>query len=290
MVNNRFEEMADMKFRELKLDFSLIYDEAKESGRIDPKEAGILAGELNEALSKVDLAFILQWISYMRDKEEYLNMHSLNVGLLNGLLARWMKLPEEDIEKLVFTGIFHDVGKARIPDKILNKPDKLTKEEFEEMKKHPVYSYEILKNSGITDENILMGVKSHHEKVNGNGYPDGLTLEDITLFGRVTSIADIYDAMAASKSYKAASTPFEVLDEFSRSKFSELDIRLVDVFLHRMASEMAGKEVILSDGRTGRIVFADVTRFAYPVVKCADEIINTSKELRCEALCSGSRI
>lgn len=285
MNDSIFSDSMDMRFREFRLDFSLVCDEVKSSGKIDIKDAKTLAGEVNKALEEADLAFILQWISYMRDKEEYLNTHSLNVGILNGLLGRWLKLSEEDVEKLVFTGLFHDVGKAKIADAILDKPDKLTREEFEEMKKHPLYSYEILKNSGITDDNILGGVKGHHEKVNGNGYPEGLTLEEITLFGRISSISDIYDAMAASKSYKAASTPFEVLEEFSRNKFSELDIRLVDVFLHRMASEMAGREVVLSDGRTGRIVFADVSKFAYPVVKCGEDIINTSRELRCETLC-----
>lgn len=285
MNDSMFNESMDMRFREFRLDISLACDEAKSSGRIDSEDAKALAEQVNKSLEEADLAFILQWISYMRDQGEYLNTHSLNVGLLNGLLGRWLKLPAEDIEKLVFTGLFHDVGKARIADKILDKPDKLTKEEFDEMKKHPLYSYEILKASGITDDNILKGVKGHHEKVNGNGYPEGLTLEDITLFGRITSISDIYDAMAASKSYKAASTPFEVLHEFSRNKFSELDIRLVDIFLNRMASEMAGREVVLSDGRKCSIVFADVSKFAYPVVKCGEEIINTSKELRCETLC-----
>lgn len=279
------EEQAK-KYRETKEKFAGIIQESRKSGVTKVDEAAKLANIMDASINNVELSFIIQWLSYMRESDEYLCTHSVNVGILNGLMGKWLGVDKERERKLVLTGLLHDIGKTRIDEAVLNKPGRLTGEEFEEIKKHPVYSYEILKKSGVTDADILDGARGHHEKGNGSGYPDGLGLEQIGLFARITAISDIYDAMVAKRVYKEASTPFEVLDEFYRNKFSDLDIRLVDVFLERMAGELSGREVILSDGRLGKIVFIEKTGFAYPVVQCQDEIINTNKRLRCVSLCA----
>lgn len=274
------------KFERVRTAFANVCGDSLMKDKIELKETAKLVTALHDSLNTVDLSFILQWTSYMRSVNEYLHTHSVNVSILNGMIGRWLGLGREDEKKLVMTGLVHDIGKVRIPEEILEKPGRLTEEEFGQIKKHPVYSYEILKNSGMEDEIILGGVRSHHEKGNGSGYPDGLFLGNIPYFAKITSIADIYDAMVAERVYKSAKTPFQVLDNFYRNKFSDLDFGLVDIFLNKMANELLGKDVVLSNGRLGKIIFVEKANFAYPIVQCGREVITTSKKLECVSLCS----
>ncbi len=101
---------------------------------------------------------------------------------------------------LILTGVLHDIGKTKIPEEILNAPRKLTPEEFEVMKRHPLYSFELLGDD--ISEDVRYAVRWHHEKLDGKGYPDGLKAESISYFARITTISDIYDAMLSARSYK----------------------------------------------------------------------------------------
>lgn len=262
-----------------------LYEAGKLTGKVEMEAAGKLADMIHESIDSKDFAFILQWISYMRGEDEYLYTHSVNVALLNGLMGKWLGMSHSEEKNIVLTGLLHDIGKTLIEEEVINKPGGLTQEEFEVVKQHPLFSWSMVKESGVSDENILRGVRGHHEKGNGNGYPDGLHLEEIPFFARITAISDIYDAMVAKRIYKDAKTPFEVLDEFYRNKFSDLDIRLVDVFLDKMVNEMTGRKVVLSDGRVAKIVFMEKNNFAYPVVQCEEGIIYTSEKLCCKSLC-----
>lgn len=273
-------------YNKVKAEFAKLYEAGRGRGQIEMNDAERLADLVNGSMDSVEFSFILQWISYMRGADEYLYTHSVNVAILNGLMGKWLGMPVEESKNLVMTGLLHDIGKIRIDEEVLNKPGRLTEDEFESIKQHPLHSYRILKESGVTDENILRGVRGHHEKGNGGGYPDGLILEDISYYAKITAISDIYDAMVAKRIYKEAKTPFEVLDEFYRDKFSNLDIRLVDIFLDKMATEMTGRDVVISDGRIAHIVFVEKSNFAYPIVQYRDEVIHTSRELRCVSLCS----
>lgn len=287
-IKNINEEQAK-NYRKTKDMFAKQAEEIRRTGKVDTKQSEMLADMVNETLDRAELSYIVQWVSYMRDTDEYLCTHSVNVSMLNGMMGKWLGLSTEEEKKLVLAGLLHDIGKVKIAEEIINKPGKLTKEEYEIVKRHPLFSYDILMSSGIKDEEILSGARGHHEKGNGSGYPDGLVLDKISLFARVTAISDIYDAMVAKRAYKDACSPFQVLDEFYKNKFSDLDIRLVDIFLDRMANDMIGRDAVLSDGRMGKIVFIDKDNIAYPVVKSGDEIIYTTFNLRCEALCTGIR-
>lgn len=279
-------ERQEESFRNAKKEFSKMFDSLKQNGEIEMEEAVKLVQTVNETVEQAEVSFVIHWISYMRDADEYLYTHGVNVGILNGMMAKWLELSKEDEQRLILIGLLHDVGKTLIEDEIINKPARLTDEEFAEIKKHSMHSYELLKNSGITDELVLNAVRGHHEKGNGTGYPDGLSLDEIPLFARITSISDIYDAMVAKRVYKEANSPFQVLDEFYRNKFSDLDIRLVDLFLDKMENELVGKDVILSNGKIARIVYLEKTNFAYPIVQCDNNVIVTSEELKCVTLSS----
>jgi HD-GYP domain-containing protein (c-di-GMP phosphodiesterase class II) len=152
------------------------------------------------------------------------------------------------------------------------------------MKKHSIYSYEILGLSGETNTRILEGVLSHHEKINGTGYPSRLPLTQISQFARVTSVSDVYDAMVAKRVYKNRHSPFEILAEFALNRFSDLDISIVNIFLENLPTALIGKNVLLSDGRSAEVIYINPHDFAHPIVKLDGELLSRGPGLECVAM------
>jgi HD-GYP domain-containing protein (c-di-GMP phosphodiesterase class II) len=240
-----------------------------------------LAKTVHKQVETTDVMQIIQSINSVRMVDEMLHEHSVNVALLNGIIGKWLKLDSDNLEALVKVGLLHDIGKLKIPQGILNKPGKLTEEEFESIMNHPIYSHELLVKSGYNDERILKSVIQHHERVNGMGYPFGLNIDAITDFARITAISDVYEAMVAKRVYKEAHSPFEILSWFAEGFYLELDYKYVMVFIESMIEEFKGKKVLLSDGREGTIMLIHSMNIARPIVKSDDEIIYTTNELRC---------
>jgi HD-GYP domain-containing protein (c-di-GMP phosphodiesterase class II) len=125
---------------------------------------------------------------------------------------------------------------------------------------------------------------SHHEKLNGTGYPNGIKLDQLSLFARVTAVSDVYDAMVAKRPYKDRNSPFKILAEFALHKFSHLDISIVNIFLEKMPAALAGKNVLLSDGRIAKIVYINPHNFTYPIVEIEGNLISTSPDLECVSM------
>jgi len=271
-------------YKDLKQRLGSIMDDIQTSGMVPLETYEILAGEVHAQLDLTDAAILLDFINNMRDPDDYLNAHTANVGMLNGMMGAWLRLPQDDIDALIKVGFFHDLGKLRVPIEILHKPGPLDDKEFYEMKKHPAYAYEILRLSGETDQRILEGVLSHHERLNGTGYPSGLSLPQISLFARVTAISDVYDAMVAKRVYKDRHSPFKILADFAHNRFSNLDIAMVNVFLDRLPAVLLGKNVLLSDGRSAKVFYINPFDFAHPIVELNGELISTGGGLECVAM------
>ncbi len=256
----------------------------KSTGVVPTEQAKKLSSNLSEKISTLDAAKIIQCVNGRNNVDEYLCTHSTNVALLNGLMAKWLGLPQYEIDLLVTVGLLHDIGKTEIPHDILNAPRKLTENEFEIMKKHSVFSYEMLLKNTDIDPLVASAARSHHEKMNGSGYPDGLAGEDIPLYARITSISDVYDAMVSSRCYKKAHSPFAVLNELSIGKFSDLDFDLIDQFLDMMPAELEGRSVLLSDGAIAKVKHIDRSKFLYPIVERDGDVITTSDDNYCTAV------
>lgn len=167
-------------------------------------------------------------------KDGYTHRHSERVAMLAKRLGREMGLTADELETVELSGVLHDVGKIAVPDAILNKPGRLTAEEFEEMKKHPGHGARILGNIQAPSVlAVLPGVKHHHEKWDGSGYPDGLRGEDIPRLARLLGVADVFDALTSARSYRAAmpvATAVDIIRKDAGSHFdpalSELVVRL----------------------------------------------------------------
>ncbi len=264
-----------------KQEMGTLIDYLKESNILDVDKAMELSDNLSEKVTMLDAATIMQCINGKNKVDEYLRTHSTNVSMLNGLMGRWMDLPEEEIDLLVICGLLHDIGKTKVPAEILNAPRKLTPEEFEQIKMHSIHSYNILSECADINPMIATIARSHHEKMNGTGYPDGLTGEVIPLYAKITAISDVYDAMISTRCYKDANSPFLILDQLANDKFSDLDFDLIGLFLKKMPEEMIGKSVLLSNGSIGKVKYIDVHKWKYPIIEVDGQVVPTTDDLYC---------
>ena len=169
----------------------------------------------------------------VKEKDSETFDHCVRVSRMSRLLAEAAGLPEEDCRVIEYAGLFHDIGKVGVPDEILMKPAKLTDSEYEIMKSHPVLSVEILKPISHVEffAKTLPGVRHHHERYDGRGYPDGLMGEKIPLASRVILVVDTFDAMTWSRPYRKglpAAVAYKELKEFAGRQF---DPRMVEIFL-----------------------------------------------------------
>lgn len=286
------EELSDLQrklrmvddYRELTDVATQLVQGARDSGQVSLPDSEKITALVREKLHQSDGAIIIQCIDSLRNVEDYLYTHSVNVSMLNGLMGGWMGFGQEDVQRLIRIGLLHDIGKTRIPPEILNKPARLSPEEFRVVQKHPVYSYEMALASGESDPLVLAAIRGHHERMNGTGYPDGLQGEQIGIFARITAISDVYDAMVAKRPYKDRFSPFDILAEFAESRFSSLDLRLVDIFLHNLPLMLMGKRVLLTDGRVGKVAYINPNKFAYPIVKVGGKFVETNPSLKCVGL------
>ena len=183
----------------------------------------------------------------------YKYYHSYRVMDLMEVLATNLKLNQKDIELAKVIGLLHDIGKSKIPIEILNKPGKLTDEEFAIMKLHPIYGFRILEgNKGLTDT-IKLGVLQHHEKINGKGYPMGVDAEQISTFAKIISVVDIYDALVTERPYKHGFSPRDAV-EMIMAMTAELDMDSLKGFLGSVILYPVGSTVELSNGERARVV------------------------------------
>ncbi len=159
--------------------------------------------------------------------------HCCRVGELSRKLARDMSLTEYEQKLAEFSGLFHDVGKIVVPQSIIHKPAKLDPEEYDIMKKHPEFSEEIVRSLAHSEffSNLIPAVRHHHERVDGRGYPDGLNGDQIPLLSRVILVADTYDAMTHTRSYRKGMNVDAVYAELLRCQGTQFDPHIAKVFL-----------------------------------------------------------
>jgi len=272
------------KYDDSKKETEDLIAEVKKSGRVDKDKGAQIAAKIREQIKTEDSSLVLYAINQIRREDEYLYTHCLNVAYLNGLVGKWLKLSEAELSDLVEVGLFHDIGKLKIDQKILNKPGGLTDEEFEEVKRHPILSLEMLMKSGVRNKRVLEGVIQHHEKTNGTGYPKGLVSHNITDFARITAISDVYDAMVTKRVYKEACSPFVVLNEFLKAGHSELDLKFVNIFINCIADELKGKVVIMNDGSEATVRLVNPRKVLYPIVEINGTVITTDDTLFCDKM------
>ncbi len=171
--------------------------------------------------------------SYIKiiEYDYYTHTHSLNVSIYAMCLGAELKFDEEQLTALGRAALLHDLGKSKINHDIVNKNGKLTDDEFNQMKNHPALGYEIAINIGINNQDILDGIRHHHEKLDGMGYPDKLKDEEITIFARIVGVCDVFDALTTRRSYKQAMSSFNALQLMKSQMSTHLDMNIVNIFI-----------------------------------------------------------
>ena len=208
----------------------------------------------------------------MRIVKDSVYAHSLNTGLISRMIGRWLKMDKHDLDVLTLSGLLHDIGKTQIPDSILNKPGKLTDQEFALIKQHPKLGYDILKNQNL-DPHIKKSALMHHERCDGSGYPSGLEEDFIDEYAMIVGIADVYDAMTTARSYRAPLCPFQVISNFEEEGFQKYNTKYILTFLQQIAATYQSNRVILNDGRGCNIVMLNQTALSKPMVQLDDSSI-----------------
>ena len=207
---------------------------------------------------------LLDLMQCMHGYDDMTFTHSMNVSLICNVIGSWLQLPENEMDLLMTCGLLHDIGKLKIPAEIIQKPGKLTDDEFRQVKMHPEFGYEILKEKNL-DPRVAMAALQHHERFNGSGYPHGTAGKDIDKFSSIVAIADVYDAMTSDRVYRKGLCPFPVIEQMEREKYM-YNPNVLYTFIQRTAEAYVNTEVMLSNGEKGRVVLINKNFLSRPIV------------------------
>ena len=267
--------VASEEFHDFELDYSRALSFLKEVFEgVQNKSYTIEEDELIKRIqplfiSRNTITELFDMIHQMHSLSDSVYAHCINVALICRMIGRWLHMEPHDLDTLTCCGLLHDIGKLVIPEEILNKPGKLTDEEFALVKSHPKYGYELLRNQNI-DSRIKKSALMHHERYDGSGYPNGLTDDLLSDFAMIVAIADVYDAMTAARAYRVPLSPFQVIGNFEKDGFQKYHTKYIYVFLHRIATTYQNNRVMLSDGRACKIVMLNQNSLSRPIV-CFDD-------------------
>lgn len=214
----------------------------------------------------------------MRKFEDHTFSHSVNVAVISCVIGMGLRLREEELDNVVTAALLHDLGKLRIPEEILNKTERLTKEEYQIMKTHAQLSYDLIKDRWDLSAFIKTAVRSHHENVDGSGYPDGLEGKDLSLYTKILHVADVYDALISKRPYKEPYSPREASEYLMGACGIQFERQIVEALLKYLPLYRKGTDVILSDGRQGLVYENSGVHNLRPMIKLYNgEIIDLNE-------------
>lgn len=210
---------------------------------------------------------VLFTLSKLQDFDEYTFMHCVNVSTFSLIVGKALHYTRNELKNLGVGALFHDIGKTRLDKKILNKPGKLDAEEMKLIHQHPVFSVELLREiPGMNMESMRVALE-HHERISGKGYPRGLKGSEISVFGQIAAIADVYDAMTTDRVYQKKLLPYAAVSYIYRMSKENFDPDLVERFIARIGVYPVGTVVVLSSGEVGVVTEIHRDHLLSPVVR-----------------------
>ena len=242
-----------------------MFQEVRMGKAISAEAANELVDEISSSVMRNPGALIS--LARLKTADDYTYMHSVAVCALMVSLARQLKLDEKQIRDAGMSGLLHDLGKAMIPMEILNKPGKLTDEEFDLIKSHPAEGHRLLVEGGTVGEIPLDVCLHHHEKVDGRGYPHQLKDEQISLFAKMGAVCDVYDAITSNRPYKAGWDPAESIRKMTEWCNGHFDSKVFQSFIKSIGIYPIGSLVRLSSGRLAVVTEQSEKSLLTPNVK-----------------------
>jgi putative nucleotidyltransferase with HDIG domain len=214
---------------------------------------------------------LLSLLAEVMIHDHYIFSHSFNVTLYSLAIGMELKLKDKQLEALGLGALLHDVGKMMISTDILLKPGRLTGEEYDEIKKHAAYGFELLRNLPNVPLTAAHCAFQHHERLDGSGYPRGITSTDIHIFGKILAVADVFDAVTSNRSYRQAMLPHEGLEILYAGAGQQFEAVIVKAFRKAVAIYPVGLTVTLNNGRTGVVVRQNSGYCDRPVIRILEE-------------------
>jgi HD-GYP domain-containing protein (c-di-GMP phosphodiesterase class II) len=242
-----------------------ILEDARLGKSIDSPAVKAAVADLAESILRNPDA--LTFLTQLRAKDEYLVFHSLNCCVFSLVFGRHLNLPIEDLRVLGLGGLLHDVGYVKLPSDLLLKPADLTPEEFRQMKAHVEEGVSILRSTPGIPRTVLEGVRDHHERLDGTGYPQGLQGQEISLFGLATAIIDTYDALTTDRPWRSGITAAEALRTLYESRQQKFHEGLVLQFIQCIGIYPVGSVVMLNTGDIAAVVASDPRHRLQPKVR-----------------------
>ena len=271
LVNN---ERVKASYKEAILVVKQVLREMSTGGKLNylkiTQISELVYGSVNDSVN------VIKCLNDIKDKDEYTYNHCVNVAFYSMLIGKWLTLPKAEIEEIIQAGLLHDIGKVLIPDEILNKRGKLSELETDIMQRHSLIGYFSIKNIKEINHPIKEAVLSHHERVDGSGYPYGLRGDEINLYAKIIAIADVYDAMTQDRVYKKGVNPFAAFEMFLTLGMGMFDIHVLNVFLKNISVNFTGLNVIMENGERGEIVYVPPYEITKPIILNGSNFIDLS--------------
>lgn len=252
-IHKRARVFIDKALEDVRLGQSVNTEDAKE-----------LVTEIANSITRSPHAMV--WLTNLKERDEYTSIHCMNVCIMAVSFGRSLGIEKSELEVLGLGGLLHDLGKILVPLEILNKPGKLTAEEFEVMKTHPVEGHRILKEQGDVPDVVLDIVMHHHERRNGKGYPSQLDGDQINNLTRIVAIVDVYDAVTSDRCYHDAITPYDALRNMYEWVNEDFDKEIIENFIQCLGIYPIGSVVELNLGHVGIVVSASEKSKLRPIV------------------------
>jgi len=245
-------QTATMRFEEAQGTAKSIMAGLRVSRTLDLNNARAVVNSCVESVLRNENALML--LTKIKNQDEYTAEHCINVSILAAAFGKFLGMIKGEIQNLALCGLLHDVGKTKIPIEVLNKPGSLTNEEFALMRHHTVHGRTILMSTGASLQTAVDVAFSHHERIDGKGYPRGLPAENIPYFAKIVALVDTYDAITSTRVYKKALASMHALEIIHKNSGTQFDAELADAFIRMVGIYPPGSIVEMLNGDVGIVV------------------------------------
>ncbi|WP_339230799.1 HD-GYP domain-containing protein [Oceanobacillus sp. FSL K6-2867] len=271
---NTYDRQKTLPFAEHYIDVATAYKQQFQKWQngmpIDISIVRKLIMPLLERTETMDTEKIYRLHTYST-KEDYIYFHSVAVSLLSAFIGRKMGLSKGEWLQSGIAGLLSNCGMARLDFSTLTKKGTLTPGEWKEFKNHPTYSYRMIEHLPTITAGVKLGVLQHHERLDGTGYPLGITNEKIHLFAKLIAVSDTYVALTSERMHAKRKNLFQAIEVVEKDKYMKLDAQVLNILIDNFAHFSIGLDVILSNGKHGEIVFMETTKPTKPMIRITED-------------------